>query len=356
MPTAGTGISPSSVPRRVVASERGVEQYHTAIENAVDVVFSDSTRRAQFIGCTPTGAQNDSCLRGFLQTLGLRAWRRPLEPVEIDRLLSVAATKDPSLFPEYVPTLQDAIVREMRGTWESLAFDDKTSALDLFSTTKVVVNAELATIYGLSATDLTSTTFVLRSLPADGPRVGILGELGFLSEFANQKEGSPTLRGKFMRESFMCSIVPPPPPDVTDPPANMPLTKRQRLEIHRINPACNACHGLMDPMGLPLETFDAIGRYRTTDHGLPIDPSGEFDGLPVTDARSLGQTMSTSVAVANCLVRRYYSYAIGHEERQQDQSVLNTLAASFQASGYKLRDLVLDIATNDAFTSVAPQP
>ncbi|WP_437475761.1 DUF1592 domain-containing protein [Sorangium sp. So ce1014] len=457
----------------VVTSERGVEQYHTAIESAVDAVFKDSAKREQFIGCTPSGAQDDACVRGFLQVLGLRAWRRPLETAEVDRLAAVASeaatelgsavegarwatvalfsspnflyrpelgapsadgslrvtgyemasrlsflvwnslpdkalldeaasgmldtvegiraaatrlldapagreaigafaeeymrldrigtqAKDSALFPEYGAALKAAMVRDMRGTWEVLAFDEQASALDLFSTTKVVVNTELAEVYGLDTTGLSSSTFEVRSLPADGPRVGILGKAGFLSQFANQKEGSPTLRGKFMRDALMCTPVRPPPGNVAlelpEPPADRPLTKRQRLEAHRTAPACAACHAYMDPLGLPLETFDAIGRYRTTDHGLPIDSSGDFDGEPVADARELGMTVSASDEVARCLVRKYYSYAAGHEERPVDGSVLNTLAASFEASGLKLRDLVLDVVTNEAFSSVAPQP
>lgn len=457
----------------VVTSERGVEQYHTAIEDAVDAVFADSAKRDQFIGCTPSGAQDDACVRGFLEALGLRAWRRPLETAEVDRLAAVATkaatelesavegarwatvalftspnflyrpelgapsaggslrltgyemasrlaflvwnslpdqelldqaaggglatvegvraaatrlldapagreaigafaeeymrldrvgtqAKDSGLFPEYGPALQAAMVRDMRGTWEVLAFDERTSALDLFSTTKVVVNKELAEVYGIDTTGLSSSTFEVRSLPADGPRVGLLGKAGFLSQFANQKEGSPTLRGKFMREALLCTPVLPPPGNIAlelpEPPADKPLTKRQRLENHRVAPACAGCHGAMDPLGLPLETFDAIGRYRTTDHGLPIDPSGDFNGEPVADARSLGMTVSASDAVARCLVRKYYSYAAGHEERPVDGSVLNTLAASFEASGFDLRKLVLDVVTNEAFSAVAPQP
>ncbi|WP_437729742.1 DUF1592 domain-containing protein [Sorangium sp. So ce1335] len=457
----------------VVTSERGVEQYHAAIEGAVDAVFADPARRGEFIGCTPSGAAGDACVRGFIEALGLRAWRRPLEATEVERLVSVATNaaselgsafegarwatvalftspnflyraelgapsadgslrltghemasrlaflvwnslpdrelldqaasgvlgtvegvraaatrlldapagreavgafaeeymrldrigtqaKDAELFPEYGPALQAAMARDMRGTWEVLAFDEQASALDLFSTTKVVVNAELAQLYGLDAAGLGSRTFEVRSLPADGPRVGILGKAGFLSQFANQKEGSPTLRGKFMRDALMCTPVPPPPGDVAlelpEPPADRPMTKRQRLEQHRTAAACAACHAFMDPIGLPLETFDAIGRYRTTDHGLPIDPSGDFDGAPVADARELGMTVSESDAVARCLVRKYYTYAAGHEERDVDRSVLDTLAASFEASGFKLRELVLDVVTNEAFSSVAPQP
>jgi hypothetical protein len=142
---------------------------------------------------------------------------------------------------------------------------------------------------------------------------------------------------------------------LVEPPADMPLTKRQRLEIHRTSPTCNSCHGLMDPQGLPLESFDAIGRSRTMDHGLPIDSSGQFDGQAVTDAASLGVAVGASASVAQCLVRKYYTYAVGHEERDVDASVLNALATSFQTSGFKLRDLVLDLVSNDAFFTVAPQ-
>jgi hypothetical protein len=457
----------------VVTSDQGAEQYNTAIENAVNVVFSDTTKRTQFVGCTPTGQSNDTCLRGYIQKLGSRAWRRPLTSSELDGFGSLAASasttlasavegarwatvelfespnfiyrpelgapassgglrfsgyemagrlsfliwnslpdqmlldqatsgtlatadgirtaatrmldasagresvgnfaeeymrldrivtqaKDPSLFPAYGTNLQTAMVRDMRDTWASLAFDDQTSAMNLFTTTKVVVNADLATLYGLDPTGLTSTTFKTTSLPADGPRIGILSKAGLLSEFANQQSGSPTLRGKFIRESLMCLTVPPPPPGVNtaavDQPTTVPMTKRQRLEAHRAAAACAGCHALMDPLGLPLESYDAIGKYRTTDNGLPVDPTSTFDGQPVADSRGLGVAASQSVTVAQCLVQKYYAYAMGYPLRDVDGSVLNALATAFNASGFKLRDLILAVVTNDAFSSVAPQP
>jgi hypothetical protein len=457
----------------VVTSERGVEQYHAAIETAVDAVFDEPARRDAFIGCTPVAGAADTCTRGFLQGLGRRAWRRALGSAEVDGLAALAASvttelgsaieglrwatvalftspsflyraelgapdadgalrftgyemasrlafliwnappdvalldqaesgtlatadgiraaaerlldapagrraigafaeeylrldriatqaKEPALFPEYGPALQAAMVRDMRDTWETLAFDQRGSALDLFSTTTVVANLPLAQLYGLDTTGLDASTYRVLSLPADGPRLGILGKPGFLSQFANQKEGSPTLRGKFMRDALLCTPVPPPPGDVDvvleDPPADRPQTKRQRLEMHRTNPACSGCHALMDPLGLPLETFDAIGRHRTTDRGLPIDGSGDFDQQPVADARELGQVIAGSPAVAHCILRKYYAYAVGHQERKVDGSVLNALAVTFEASGFALRELVLDLVTHDAFASVAPQP
>jgi hypothetical protein len=456
----------------VVTSDRGVEQYNTAVENAVNAVFADTTRRSQLIGCTPTGAANDSCLRGFIQKLGLRAWRRPLEAAELDRFGALAASasttlgspsegarwatvalfaspsflyrselgsasaggalrlsgyelaarlsfliwnsipdqtlmdqagagmlgtadglrtaatrmldlqagresvagfaveymrldrigtqpKDPALFPEYGANLQAAMARDIRDTWASLAFDDKASFYDLFTTRKVVVNAELAGIYGLDATGLTSTTFQTRMLPADGARSGVLTKAGLLSEFANQQYGSPTLRGKFIREALMCTEIPPPPPNVNtavvDQPTDQPMTRRQRLEIHMTSDSCKGCHGRMDPMGFPLENFDAIGKYRTTDNGLPVDPSGAFDGTAVADANGLGLAASQSALVAQCLVRKFYVYASGHDQRDADGSALNALASAFKTSGFKLRDLILAFVTHDAFSLVAPQ-
>jgi hypothetical protein len=457
----------------VVTSDRGVEQYITAVENAVNVVFSDATKRSQLIGCTPTGQSNDTCVRGFIQKLGARAWRRPLDTLELDRFVALAASasttlgsstegarwatvalfsspsflyrpelgaaasngalrfsgyemasrlsfliwnsipdqtlmdqaasgmlgtpdgvrtaatrmlnaaagresvagfaeeymrldriatqaKDPGLFPDYGAGLQAAMVRDIRDTWASLAFDDQASFYDLFTTKKVVVNADLARVYGIDATGLSSTTFQTRSLPADGPRSGVLSKAGFLSEFANQQSGSPTLRGKFIREALMCLTIPPPPPDVNtavvDLPTNVPMTRRQRLEVHMTNPSCASCHRYMDPLGFPLENFDAIGKYRTTDNGLPVDATGSFDGVPVVNANELGVAASQSVTVAQCMVRKYYTYAVGHDERPVDGSVLNALATAFKESGFKMRELTLAVATHEAFSVVAPQP
>jgi hypothetical protein len=459
----------------VETSPRGVEQYQTAIEEAVDAVWSDMAKRGQFIGCTPGSATADACTRTFIETMGRRAWRRPLVAEEVDQLAGVASTaatelgsgvegvrwatvamftspsflyrpelgtadasgklrfsgyeaagrlsfliwnslpdkqllddaasgalstaeglrtavnrlldasngagreaigefaqqymeldrvlsqpKDSGLYPSYNAALQAGMVRDMRATWEGLAFDDKASALTLFSTPKVTVNAELAKLYGVDATGLTSTTFKTVSLPADSPRVGILSKAGFLSQFANQREGSPTLRGKFIREWLMCKQVPPPPEGVAlvlpevDP--NSPTTKRQRLAAHRQSAACAGCHALMDPLGLPLENFDAVGNYRTTESGLTIDPSGEVNGMPVANSRAMGEAIAQSKPIAACMVRRFHAYAVGHEERDVDGSVINDLISSFETSGYQMRDLVLATVAHEAFSAVAAQP
>jgi hypothetical protein len=280
------------------------------------------------------------------------------EYLRLDRIATQA--KDEKLYPELNEALKEGIVRDVRGTWETLAFDDNASALELFTTPKVVANRELAELYGLDTTGLDSSTFKVLSLPEGSPRAGLLGKAGVLSQFANQKEGSPTLRGKFIREALLCGTIPSPPAGVStelpDPPAGVVMTKRERLAKHREDPICAGCHGLMDPLGLTLESFDAIGRYRTMDNGKPIDTSGELQGKPVASSKELGQAMAQDAAVASCLVRKYYSYATGHEQRQADAVVIDALATSFQQSGYKLRDLVLNVVSHEAFSLVAPQP
>lgn len=455
----------------VVTSPLGVERFHLAIEAAVAEVFSDPKRAAAFVGCSAVSA-DDGCVRNFLVRLGRRAWRRPLDAEELERLVSVSVTaalelesigegprwatvalltsphflyrpelgelaqdgthhltayelasrlafllwnslpdeplldeaesgalsttkgliraaermleapagreaasafaeeymrldrlatqpKDSGLFPEYGPTLQSAMARDMRETWSIIGLDPESSLLELFRTTQVVANAELANVYGLSLQGLDSSTFETLSLPAGDPRAGILSKPAFLSQFANQKEGSPTLRGKFIREAFMCRTVPAPPGDIAlevpEAVEGMPTTKRERLDLHRSAPGCAGCHALMDPLGLPFENYDAIGRFRDSEQGLTIDPSGDFDGIPVADARELGFVMSTSDAVAECLVRKYYTYAMGHEERDVDEGVIASLTGAFRASDYRMRTLILDLVASQAFQTVAPQ-
>ena len=101
--------------------------------------------------------------------------------------------------------------------------------------------------------------------------MGLLGAGALLTAYALPQRSSPTARGKFVAEALLCRSVPPPPPEVDTtlgtPMADPNATLRERLELHRSNAACAACHALMDPIGLGLEQFDGIGAYRETDHG-----------------------------------------------------------------------------------------
>ena len=212
------------------------------------------------------------------------------EYMRLDRIGTQA--KDAALFPEYDSALQTAMVRDMRGTWEAVAFDDQESALSLFSTRKVVANAPLAKLYGLDAAGLDAKTFKVLTLPEDSPRLGILSKAGFLSQFANQKEGSPTLRGKFMRGALMCVIIPPPPADVSptleDLPVDTLMTKRQRLEQHRTNASLRRLSqpdGSARAAARELRCHRSLPHHRPRSTDRPFGRSGRHEGRRRSSAR-----------------------------------------------------------------------
>ena len=275
------------------------------------------------------------------------------EYMRLDRI--AGQHKDPALFPEYTPSLQVGMVNDMRSTWQEFVFVLDGNALDLFTTKTAVVNADLAHLYGISDEGLSSADFKVINLPTASGYGGILSKPAFLSQFANQTEGSPTLRGKFIREAVLCTPIPPPPAGVTvefDDSSDA-TTKREKLAVHRTDPTCSGCHSLMDPLGLPLESFDAIGGFRTEDQGEMLDLSGEVDGVLVTDASELGFALSKSTSVARCLVSKYYTYVLGFKPRLAERPFAEALYRSFSESGHKLKQLVLDAVATDAFQLVS---
>jgi hypothetical protein len=278
---------------------------------------------------------------------------------ELFRLAVVAArAKDPS-FTAYTPALQQAMIREVPSMFEDLVFEQGAPATDLFTTHTTYVNSDLAKLYGLDATGLTTDSWVKVTLPQNGLRAGYLGTAAFLSEFANQKEGSPTQRGKYIRTVLLCGVIPDPPPNVStnlsDPPSGVHQTKRQKLEVHRQQGgSCSGCHALMDPLGLPLENFDAIGAYRDTDGGLPIDVTGSLDGVDFNGPIEMGQLLSKSDQAASCLVRNFYRFATGVLEAKEQEPAIAQLATKFQSEGRDLQKLMLDMVTSDGFRLVAP--
>jgi Protein of unknown function (DUF1592)/Protein of unknown function (DUF1588)/Protein of unknown function (DUF1585)/Protein of unknown function (DUF1595) len=278
---------------------------------------------------------------------------------ELFRLAIVAGrAKDQARFPSYTPTMQDAMIREVPAMFQALVFEQSAPATDLFTTHTTYVNSDLAKLYGLDTTGFTPTSWTKVTLPATGLRAGLLGTGAFLSQYANQIEGSPTTRGKFIRTALLCQEIPDPPADVSpvfdETPAGTQQTKRDKLAQHRMKGStCAGCHNLMDPLGLPLENFDAIGAFRDNDHGLPIDVSGELDGSAFNGPVELGQLLSKSDAVAACMVRNLYRYATGRLEAETEEPVVQQLSTRFGTNKHDFQKLMLDLVTSDGFRYVA---
>jgi len=264
--------------------------------------------------------------------------------------------KDPTLYPEFTPALRASMKEEVERMWESAAFGPAARLLDVFTTRNTFVDDGLAALYGLKKPGQAS--MVATTLPDSGARAGILGTGAFLSVRAKINETTPTLRGRFVREVLMCQSVPNPPPNVNTnlptPPTGVMLSRRQQLEQHRSSASCAACHSLMDPIGLAFENFDAIGQYRDTDRGLPIDASGNLDGAAFAGPRELGQRLQDSPAVHQCMMRNLYRYVLGENESSGGESWIAELEHQFDQSGQRFTDFVLAFVTSDLFRFATP--
>jgi len=326
--------------------------------------YEVASRLAFFLtGSTPGEELLSAAEAGELDTAdGIRAWARALlaQPTAreaiariFDELLQLRElsqlTKDPRVFPSFNPALAAAMREETQQLLASLIWDEAGDFRRFFDADYTFVNRDLASLYGLG--DGPPTGFAQVSLPEDGMRGGFLGQASFLSLMAHPATTSPTLRGKFVREKLLCENIPPPPPDVdTNLPNTEGMTMRQKLMAHRQNPSCAGCHVLMDDIGLGLENFDAIGAFRTSDSGQPVDASSTLDELgSFTGARELGLLLGADWRGTHCLARNLFRAATGHVDGLGESGPLNLADDRFGASGFRLQELLVEIAASDAF-------
>jgi len=333
--------------------------------------FEMATRLSFFLkNSTPDDALLDAAEKGELATAeGVRAAAtRLIGEVEAKRALDgffeellqlpklETLARDPALFPQMSPTLATSMNQETLKLFEDVVFGRDGDARELFDSQTTFVNPELAKLYGLPAPS--GTGFEKVSLPADSMRIGILGHASFLAVNSHVKRSSPTYRGKAIRERFLCESMPAPPGDVPPLPDGATgdrATARQRLEMHRKVEPCKSCHQMMDPMGLGLENFDAIGAFRTTENDATIDPSGDVDGKPFANARELAKVLREDPRTGPCFARNLFRHAAGHVEDKTEEPAVANLISSFQSDGYRVKALVLTIATSDAFRFATPQ-
>lgn len=261
--------------------------------------------------------------------------------------------KDRTTFPGMTDSLGKTMLQDIKTSLAKI-FDDGTADYrDIYTSPVAFADASLGVIYGVEV----DGTFQQIDVPAEHGRVGLLGKPGFLALYGANTRSSPTLRGKFVRESILCEPVPPPPPDadttVPEPDATSP-TMRDRLTHHREG-TCAACHRLMDPIGLTLESFDGIGAYRTQENGADIDLSGSIGDTEFTGLAGLAQFLHDDDAATICATRTMFRYASGHLETDGEEQSIFELVTKFQAAGYTLPGLMSAIATSPAFRYAAQE-
>jgi hypothetical protein len=267
------------------------------------------------------------------------------------RTLGSVAAPDPHKFPEFTPALREAMVAEPTEFFAALLRDDR-SLLELLDSDYTWVNAELARHYGLPG--VTGTGFTKVSLP-DRRRGGVTGMAAVLTQTSYPQRTSPVLRGKWLLEEVFGTPPPPPPPLVATLPPNDEkrdgLTFRKRLEQHRKDPNCGACHARLDPLGFALENFDPIGRWRTEVSGEAVDASGELPGGEVI----VGPDALKKVLLARKrlflrhLTEKMLAYALGRGVEYYDIPAVKQIAEAVEADGHRAPRLVLEIVRSTPF-------
>lgn len=215
------------------------------------------------------------------------------------------------------------------------------------------MNARLASFYGMAGPNGEAFQRVALE-PQRG--AGIFTQGGILAAHSHAAKTSPVLRGKFVREQFLCNPPPPPPVgiDFTVADKDTTLSVREQAAIHRADPGCAACHKFMDPIGLGFESFDAVGRYRTLEAGKAIDSSGELFATDVDGAfdgpTQLAQKLASSQQVSSCFARQWFRYAYARDEAQDvDACSIATLETSLKDSGGNIPELLFTLTQTDAF-------
>lgn len=263
--------------------------------------------------------------------------------------------KDLTTYPQFSPTLAQAMREETLRLVEDVVWDLDTDVRDILDADHTFVNDELAAFYGMTPPG--STDFSKVPVAAGQKRGGILGHASFLSLLAHAQATSPTLRGKFIREMLLCQAIPAPPNDVdtTLPSDTEAKTMKEKLSQHQIDPSCSGCHKLMDNIGFGLENYDAVGAFRLQDNGVDIDAKTDVEGLGTFDgAGELGALLRNHPNVPECLVRNLLRASTGHLETDGEDPVIEGLSAGFASSGYRLQGLLVDLVASDAFRLVGP--
>ncbi|MEP7366427.1 MAG: DUF1592 domain-containing protein [Acidobacteriota bacterium] len=292
--------------------------------------------------------------------------------LRFDRILT--ASKDRRKFPQFTRETAAAMTEEARLFIGDLVWNDR-NFMNLLTAAYGYVNSELAAIYGVTPP---VKEFDRVDFPAGSERAGLLGQTLFLALTAKPEDSSPTARGLFVREQFLCQHVPDPPAGVnTNLPAvteARPQTNRDRMSEHATNPSCATCHKLIDPIGFGLERFDAIGARRekfqlqfavahrkdgsddrrgkmnTVD--LDIDPAGYVAGLSnsqFTSPSQLGAVLAQSAQCQECVVKQYFRYTLGRIETPADRPVIRKIVDDFRGSQFRFKELIVSLMRMRAF-------
>jgi hypothetical protein len=261
---------------------------------------------------------------------------------------------DVRLEPDFHQQLADAMLRETELFFTSLVRDDRP-VFELYTADYTYLNERLARHYGIEG--VTGAEFRRVSYPEDSMRRGVLGHASVLTLTSMAGRTSPVLRGKWVMEVIMGTPPPPPPPGVPTleeteaADEGRVLTTRERMEIHRANPTCNACHRFMDPIGLSLDSYGVTGKWRIRDNGNPLDTRGDYyDGTPINNPAELqAALMQRPIPLVRTFTSNLMAYALGRRLEYFDQPTVRRIVREAEQEGYRMSAFFLGVVKSDAF-------
>ena len=259
------------------------------------------------------------------------------------------------MFPDFDDNLRQAFRREAELFFDSIVHEDR-NVLDLMTADYTFVDERLARHYGIP--NVYGSRF-RRVTVTDEARKGLLGKGAILMVTSHATRTSPVVRGKWILDNIL-NAPPPPPPGVVPPlpeteDSGQVLSMRQRMEAHRRNPTCANCHRLFDPIGLAMENFDAVGRWRARDGGslgVSIDASGELlDGTKVDGVVSLRHALLRQPELfVDTVVEKMMTFALGRGVAASDMPSVRAIIRDAASRDYRFSSLVLGIVKSPSFT------
>ena len=270
--------------------------------------------------------------------------------------------------PDFDEDLRAAMRQETERLFADLIREPR-SVLTLLDADYTYLNERLAAHYGVAG--IRGSQMRRVEWPQDSPRRGVLGHASVLTAMSAPNRTSPVKRGQWLMQSLLGAKIPRPPPgaeadlsaEASKSAGLVGDTVRARLELHRANPTCAGCHGIMDPLGLSLENFDLLGRWRDTEDGHAIDAAARMvDGTALRGPQDLREALlARSDAFVSTFAERLMTYAMGRELTAVDMPVVRGVVRAAAADDNTLRALVQAIVASDSFqkrvkTGDAPVP
>jgi hypothetical protein len=263
----------------------------------------------------------------------------------------LAGGKDSDIYPDYYDGLPSLWRSETEAFIDHAVFEEHANLEFLFTAPYTMMNEELADFYGIDG----PTGIEFRRVDLDpGKYAGFMTQPGLMALLAKRDRSSPIHRGKFVRETILCQVPPPPPDNIPEPPSvDETQTTREQFAQHAEDSVCAGCHSLMDPIGFGFEHFDGIGRYRATEWGQAVDAAGELLATDVDGAFNgaveLARLLASSDQVKACVVTQWFKYGYGRFETDEDDCSVDELHAAFAASNYDIKELIIALTLTDAF-------